>query len=251
MLVVLTVISEFGAFEILGYQTFTTEVFTEFKFDPAPPRRSRSRWSGSACSSCSPRQRCRAPLAARRARDAPHAGSAATAARGRRARAADPDRARRRRPGGDDRLLDAATRSRDAAGRGQRRRRCVVDAAVQRARRRRRHAARAAGRVRRLPPSNRHARRDRAQHVSDPRGSRGDDRAQPGVLRHALRDRPIRDLDAAGRRLRAARVPARARVRESSVAQLPPALRRRRPLARTPSPDACSCGSSVPLVAPG
>ena len=34
MLVVLTVISEFGAFEILGYQTFTTEVFTEFKFDP-------------------------------------------------------------------------------------------------------------------------------------------------------------------------------------------------------------------------
>jgi iron(III) transport system permease protein len=35
MLVVLTVISEFGAFEILGYQTFTTEVFTEFKFDPA------------------------------------------------------------------------------------------------------------------------------------------------------------------------------------------------------------------------
>jgi len=34
LLVVLTVISEFGAFEILGYQTFTTEVFTEFKFDP-------------------------------------------------------------------------------------------------------------------------------------------------------------------------------------------------------------------------
>jgi iron(III) transport system permease protein len=34
VLVTLTVISEFGAFEILGYQTFTTEVFTEFKFDP-------------------------------------------------------------------------------------------------------------------------------------------------------------------------------------------------------------------------
>src|ERR1700727_1097287 len=33
--VVLTVISEFGAFEILGYQTFTTEIFTEFQFDPA------------------------------------------------------------------------------------------------------------------------------------------------------------------------------------------------------------------------
>src|ERR1700749_57428 len=30
VLVGLTVISEFGAFEILGYQTFTTEIFTEF-----------------------------------------------------------------------------------------------------------------------------------------------------------------------------------------------------------------------------
>ncbi len=35
LLVALTVISEFGAFEILGYQTFTTEIFTEFAFDPA------------------------------------------------------------------------------------------------------------------------------------------------------------------------------------------------------------------------
>jgi iron(III) transport system permease protein len=34
LLAALTVISEFGAFEILGYQTFTTEIFTEFKFDP-------------------------------------------------------------------------------------------------------------------------------------------------------------------------------------------------------------------------
>jgi iron(III) transport system permease protein len=35
ILVVLTVISEYGAFEILGYQTFTTEIFTEFQFDAA------------------------------------------------------------------------------------------------------------------------------------------------------------------------------------------------------------------------
>jgi len=34
VLVVLTVISEYGAFEILRYQTFTTEIFTEFKFEP-------------------------------------------------------------------------------------------------------------------------------------------------------------------------------------------------------------------------
>ena len=35
ILVVLTVISEYGAFEVLGYQTFTTEIFTEFQFDAA------------------------------------------------------------------------------------------------------------------------------------------------------------------------------------------------------------------------
>lgn len=34
VLVVLTVISEYGAFEILRYPTFTTEVFTEFQFEP-------------------------------------------------------------------------------------------------------------------------------------------------------------------------------------------------------------------------
>jgi iron(III) transport system permease protein len=34
VLVVLTVISEYGAFEILRYPTFTTEIFTEFKFAP-------------------------------------------------------------------------------------------------------------------------------------------------------------------------------------------------------------------------
>jgi iron(III) transport system permease protein len=33
VLVILTVISEYGAFEILRYQTFTTEIFTEFQFD--------------------------------------------------------------------------------------------------------------------------------------------------------------------------------------------------------------------------
>jgi iron(III) transport system permease protein len=34
VLVVLTVISEYGAFEIVRYQTFTTEIFTEFQFEP-------------------------------------------------------------------------------------------------------------------------------------------------------------------------------------------------------------------------
>jgi iron(III) transport system permease protein len=33
VLVVLTVISEYGVFEILRFQTFTTEIFTEFQFD--------------------------------------------------------------------------------------------------------------------------------------------------------------------------------------------------------------------------
>jgi len=35
LLVALAVMAEFGAFEILRFQTFTTEVFTEFQFDPA------------------------------------------------------------------------------------------------------------------------------------------------------------------------------------------------------------------------
>jgi iron(III) transport system permease protein len=34
VLVVLTVISEYGAFEVLRYNTFTTEIFTEFQFEP-------------------------------------------------------------------------------------------------------------------------------------------------------------------------------------------------------------------------
>ena len=33
LLVVLAVLAEYGAFEILRYQTFTTEIFTEFQFD--------------------------------------------------------------------------------------------------------------------------------------------------------------------------------------------------------------------------
>jgi iron(III) transport system permease protein len=35
MLVMLAVISEYGAFEILRFQTFTTEIFTEFQFNPS------------------------------------------------------------------------------------------------------------------------------------------------------------------------------------------------------------------------
>ncbi len=34
VIVVLALISEYGAFEIVRYQTFTTEIFTEFQFDP-------------------------------------------------------------------------------------------------------------------------------------------------------------------------------------------------------------------------
>jgi iron(III) transport system permease protein len=34
LVVVLTLISEFGAFEIVRFQTFTTEIFTEFQFNP-------------------------------------------------------------------------------------------------------------------------------------------------------------------------------------------------------------------------
>ena len=45
LLVALVILAEYGAFEILGYQTFTTEIYTEYLngFGPRrPPARSRS-----------------------------------------------------------------------------------------------------------------------------------------------------------------------------------------------------------------
>ncbi len=39
LLVALVILAEYGAFEILGYQTFTTEIFTEFNIGFNHPRR--------------------------------------------------------------------------------------------------------------------------------------------------------------------------------------------------------------------
>ena len=121
VLVVLTVISEYGAFEILGYQTFTTEIFTEFQFD--------ARAAGALA----------IPLVLLGLRGAPGRGPAPAAhgdrlgaAAGRAPGAAEaPDRPgharaggaggpRCRRPGGDDRLLDDCEPAHDAAGHGDR-----------------------------------------------------------------------------------------------------------------------------------
>ena len=46
----LVMLAEYGAFEILGYQTFTTEIFTEFNLRSAsrPPAPCRWSWSRSA-----------------------------------------------------------------------------------------------------------------------------------------------------------------------------------------------------------
>ena len=52
VLVVLTVISEYGAFEILRYQTFTTEIFTEFQFDARAARRARDPAGAARVCSC-------------------------------------------------------------------------------------------------------------------------------------------------------------------------------------------------------
>ena len=61
LLVALVMLAEYGAFEILGYQTFTTEIFTEFSicFDSRPRARCRSCWSCSAWS-CSAARAARA-----------------------------------------------------------------------------------------------------------------------------------------------------------------------------------------------
>ena len=52
LLVALVLLAEYGAFEILGYQTFTTEIFTEFSVSLRRARRLRR------CRSCSWRSAC-------------------------------------------------------------------------------------------------------------------------------------------------------------------------------------------------
>ena len=52
LLVALVLLAEYGAFEILGYQTFTTEIFTEFN-GLQPRRRLRAVAGARRCSACS------------------------------------------------------------------------------------------------------------------------------------------------------------------------------------------------------
>ena len=55
LLVALVILAEYGAFEILGYQTFTTEIFTEFNvgFDTSPACAPLARARRARASSCS------------------------------------------------------------------------------------------------------------------------------------------------------------------------------------------------------
>ena len=72
LLVALVMLAEYGAFEILGYQTFTTEIFTEFHAPSTCRRRARCRscWSlvsrrrASATCGCVAEGRWRAPAPA-------------------------------------------------------------------------------------------------------------------------------------------------------------------------------------------
>ena len=106
LLVALVILAEYGAFEILGYQTFTTEIFTEFTigFDTAaacalslvlvvlePRRRSSARLPSRRPGQVKP-ERARRPAGA-----CPRRARAGEAPRARRLRAAGPRRARRAR----------------------------------------------------------------------------------------------------------------------------------------------------------
>ena len=60
LLVALVLLAEYGAFEILGYQTFTTEIFTEFTLSFSLPGRVRAVPGAGRCSawSCWPARGC-------------------------------------------------------------------------------------------------------------------------------------------------------------------------------------------------
>ena len=132
VLVVLTVISEYGAFEILRFQTFTTEIFTEFQFD--------SQAAGAlsvplvllgllvlAVDGMIPRRSVAAHRAAPRRRP-PGCAGALPACLGAGALVG----ARRRCPDRHARLLDGAEPAHHAPGGGDARRRDVDHARVQR-----------------------------------------------------------------------------------------------------------------------
>jgi len=168
ILVVLTVISEYGAFEILGYQTFTTEIFSEFQFDAAAGRGTlgpsgRARPAGVAC-------RGVGATPNRRDDRAPAALAACPAGADARAGAPGTRRTRcgcRRGTGRNDRVLDAVEPAHDAPGDRERRRGTWIDRELRRVGSRDRgRAGRPAGDVV-VPPSQPDAHRARAQHVRD------------------------------------------------------------------------------------
>ena len=192
VLVVLTVLSEYGAFEILRYQTFTTEIFTEFQFDSAG-RAAPVGPAGAARPAGARRRRAACRGAHRRARSTARAVRAAdsgVAAPPVLVGARRPGRARRRRADRHARLLDvqsqhttlpaAATLGAATAN--------TLGYSAARGRRSRSSLALPVAMMT-FRRSSRRARRARAQHLRHPGPARRGDRAEPRVLRHALRVR--------------------------------------------------------------
>ena len=218
LLVALVLLAEYGAFEILGYQTFTTEIFTEFNVSFNVP-------TASALSLVLVRAQSRGPLSARGWRGA-GAGpgqplrSPRPAGRPSRSRwdaRGSPvlagfvaaRRAGARRPGRRQRLLDprGGTRlphRRLAPGRG------LAHGPLQRTRRRAGDADGAAGGAARGPPPRAGLSAARAQHLPRAGDARPGDRARALLLHRALRRRvPLPERPAADARLRDPVLPAR------------------------------------------
>ena len=233
ILVILTVISEYGAFEILRFQTFTTEIFSEFQFDAAAagalsiplvalgllalfaeqlvPRR--------AIAASAPRRAPR-PLALGRMTIPAYLGLGGLVGLGVGV------------PIGtlvywmassQHTTLPAAATLGAALGS------TVMYARMGRADRGRGGAA---GGDADVPAAQRGSHGARAQHVRDPGAARGGHRAQPGVLRDPLRVRAVPDQHAAGDRLRDPQLPAGAGLRPGLGGPDPAAAARGRALAR-------------------
>ena len=250
VLVALTLFAEYGSFEILGYRTFTTEIFTIFQFSPAaagalslplvvlallvlaidvviPSRRT------TQAPHNAPRRR---PPGARGPRD--HA-------RARRRR-----RTRCRRPARHDRVLDAAVPAHHPAGGGHARAGHLEHVHLQRAWSVLGRPAVSAGGDDALPALECHPDGAGASHVRHVRGARRRRRSQPRVRHDAICLRPLPDERAADRRLRDHALPAGARMRpDLSGSNLVPA-RRCRPFA-WPRTTSVFIRVTLPLLTPG
>ena len=252
VLVILTVLSEYGAFEILRYQTFTTEIFNEFQFDAQAagalsvplvllgllvllidglvPRRVTSRTAPR-------RSLVRVPLGRMTVPTLLGLVALVVLATGV--------------PIVTIVYWMTSSQHTTLAGDRDARQRGVHNVRIQRVGRRDRRRTGDPGRDDDRAPLDCGSGHARAQHVRDPGASRSRDRVEPRVLRDALRIRRVPDRLPAGRRLRDSQLPARTRMREDISGRASTAADGCRAARSVEGRSACSLRVTLPLLAPG